>query len=263
MLNAVQTDSENRLHHERKSQGVIISSILLHARSKTRHLWSKVQKNIPRNIFTFTIKYLNNTLATKKNLCKWSHSSSSACSFCHQSESFQHIVSSCKSYLEDGRYTLRHNSVLLHISRTLSSLQDSSLYTDLPSFPSPSLITGDSLRPDLVLVLNSTTVYLLELTVGFESNIKINSERKSDTYRSLILALQDRFYDGFINLCMSALGIFGRSSDSYSSMLKDLHFDTTRQQQIIMTASIIAIRCTYFIFCRRNKSWPGPELHDF
>ena len=85
-------------------------------------------------------------------------------------------MSSCKSYLEDGRYTWRHNSVLLHISRTLSSLQDSSLYADLPSFPSPSLITGDSLRPDLVLVLNSATVYLLELTVSFESNMTINSD---------------------------------------------------------------------------------------
>ena len=51
VLNAVQTDNENRLHHELKSQGVIISSILLHASSKTRHLWSKVQKNMPRNIF--------------------------------------------------------------------------------------------------------------------------------------------------------------------------------------------------------------------
>ena len=150
---------------------------------------------MPRNIFNFTIKYLNNTLATKKNLCKWSLSSSSACSFCLQSESLQHIVSSCKSYLKDGRYTWRHNSVLLQISRTLSLLQDSSLYVDLPSFPSPSLVTGDSLRPDLVLVLNNTTVYLLELTVGFETNITISSERKSDKYRPLILALQEKFYD--------------------------------------------------------------------
>ena len=31
---------------------------------------------------------------------------------------------------------------------------NTSLYADLPSFPSPSLITGDSFRPDLVLVLN-------------------------------------------------------------------------------------------------------------
>ena len=81
----------------------------------------------------------------------------------------------------------------------------------------------------------------------------LNSERKSDKYRPLILALQEKFYDvKFINLSMSAFGIFGRSSDSFSSMLKDLHFDTTHQQQIIMKASNIAIGCTYFIFCKRR-----------
>ena len=88
-------------------------------------------------------------------------------------------MSSCKSYLEDGRHTWRHNSVLLHIFGTQCLLQDSSLYADLPSFPSPSLVTGDALRPDLVLVLNNITLYLLELNVGFESNIKINSDRKA------------------------------------------------------------------------------------
>ena len=264
VLHAIQTDNENHLHHELKSQGFIISSIILRASSNTRRLWSKLQKSMPRNIFSYTIKYLNNTLATKKNLCKWPLSSSSACSFYLQFESLQHIVSSCKCYREDGRYTWRRNSVLLHISRTLSLLQDSSLYADLPSFPFPSLITGDSLRPDLVLVLNSTAVHLLELTVGFESNLTINSERKSDKYRPLILALQEKHYVvKFINISMSALGMFGTSSDSFSSILKGLHFDTTRQQQIIMKASNIAIRCTYFIFCKRNKSWPGPELHDF
>ena len=35
----------------------------------------------------------------------------------------QHIVSSCKSYLDYGRYAWRHNSVLLAIDKSLSSLQ--------------------------------------------------------------------------------------------------------------------------------------------
>ena len=38
------------------------------------------------------------------------------------------------------------------LRKTLSSVVNSTLYADLPFFPSPSLITGDSLRPDLVLV---------------------------------------------------------------------------------------------------------------
>ena len=102
VLNAIQNDNEDLIRHELKSQGFILSSVLLHASSRTLSLWSKVQKNMPKNIFNFTIKYLNNTLATKKNLCKWFLSSTSACSFCFQSETLQHIVSSCKSFLDDG-----------------------------------------------------------------------------------------------------------------------------------------------------------------
>ena len=35
------------------------------------------------------------------------------------------------------------------------------VYVGLPSFPSPSWINSDSLKPDFVLVLNNTTLYLL------------------------------------------------------------------------------------------------------
>jgi len=166
---------------------------------------------MPSYIFNFTIKYLNNTLATRKNLRKWSLSSTSACSFCFQSETLHHIVSSCKSYLDDGRYTWRHNSVLLHLANSLSSLKNTSLFADLPSFPSPSLVTGDSLRPDLVLILNYTSVYMLELTVGFESNITVNSDRKLAKYCPLFNSLRTNYTSiKFVNFSMSALGIFWR-----------------------------------------------------
>ena len=169
---------------------------------------------MPKNSFNFIVKYMNNTLAT------------SACSFCFQSETLQRIVSSCNSYLQDSRYTWRHNSVLLHIANTLSSVVHSSLFTDLPIFPSPSLITGESLRTDLVLVLNNTSAYVLELTVGFESNIKINSDCKATKYHSLIANLHWSYSTvKFVNLSMSALGILETSSESFLSMLADLNID--------------------------------------
>ena len=73
--------------------------------------------------FNFTIKYLNNTLATIKKFFKWSLSSISASSFCLQFETLQHIASSCKSYLDDGRYTWRHNSVLSYLAKSMSSIK--------------------------------------------------------------------------------------------------------------------------------------------
>ena len=83
------------------------------------------------NIFNFTIKYLNNTLAARKNLFKWSLSDSPSCSFCLHPETLQHAVSSFRSYLEDGMYTWRHNSVLLFIAKSFSSLQHCLVYAAL------------------------------------------------------------------------------------------------------------------------------------
>ena len=59
----------------------------------------------------------------------------------------------------------------------------------------------------------------------------------------------------FVNLSMSALGIFGISSDTFLQMLNGLEliFNQNLAHHIIMKASNFAIRCTYYIYCRRNK----------
>ena len=209
----------------------------------------------------FSIKYLNNTLPTRKNLCKWSLSQSAACSFCLQSETLQHVISSCRCYLEEGRYTWRHNSVLLYLANTLSSLNQCTVYADLPSFISPCLITGDSLRPDLLLLTEDSTLYIIELTLGFETNMQANSIRKANKCTTLIKDLSSTYSKvTFINLSMSALGVMGSSCDSFLSLLQDLHFDKLMQKRIVMKTINIAIRSSYYIFCQRNKPWNSPEL---
>ena len=59
---------------------------------------------------------------------------------------------------------------------------------------------------------------------------------------------------------MSALGIFGTSSDTFLQMLNDLNFNQNLTHNIFMKASDIAIRCTYYIYCRRNKQLTSPDL---
>ena len=136
-----------------------------------------------------------------------------------------------KSYLDNGRYTWRHKYVLLAIAKSLSSLQHCTLFADPPSFASPSLITGDSLRPDLALISHDKTLYLLELTVGFGTNIFINSSRKSDKYNSLIKELNSKFSTvHFINLSMGALGILGTSSLTFPTMLDETGTDKAIQR---------------------------------
>ena len=261
VLKTIQHDHEERINNTLLSQGLVLSSILKFACNKTNSLWSTVQQSLPRNIFNFSIKYLNNTLPTRKNLCKWSISQSSSCSFCLQSETLQHVVSSCSSYLDEGRYTWRHNSVLLFLANTFSSFKQCTVYADLPSFLSPSLITGESLRPDLLLLTKDKLLYILELTIGFETNIQNNSNRKAAKYSSLLSELSPSYSKvTFINLSMGAIGTMGSSCTSFFSLLNELSFDKTIQKRVIMKAMTISIRSSYFIFCQRNKPWTNPDL---
>ena len=216
-LKAIQTKHEDRIKHELLSQGFVISSILKYSLSSTTSMWSKVQQSLPKNIFNFTVRYLNNTLATRKNLHKWSLSESPSCSFCLQSETLQHIVSSCKHNLDHGRYNWRHDSVLLCLSKSLSHFTDWSIYADLPSFP-------DSFRPDLFFYnKHNNKIQILEITVGSESNLKINSDRKLSKYRPLITSLSTSYQEiNFINMSTSALGVLDSSCDSLFKLLKSL-----------------------------------------
>ena len=70
------------------------------------------------------------------------------------------------------RYTWRHDSILQFISNNLSSQHIQNIYADLPSFPNPSVITGDHFRPDLLILTKDNCLYILELTVGYETNLR-------------------------------------------------------------------------------------------
>ncbi|CAB4023043.1 Hypothetical predicted protein, partial [Paramuricea clavata] len=76
------------------------------------------------------------------------------------------------------------------------SVDRSKLYVHLPSFitRAPSVITGDQLRPDLLLAIENKVLYVLELIVGFETNLNSNSDRKHKKYLPLI-SDQESNYD--------------------------------------------------------------------
>ena len=171
------------------------------------------------NIYNFVIKYLSNTLPTRKNLCLWKLRQSSDCQFCLLPETLLHVVAGCKVYLEQGRYTWRHNSVLSFLATSLKVVEGSSLYADIPGFPSPSIITGDALRPDLLLKTKDNCLYILELAIGFEKNLSNNAERKRLKYSRLVSDLRSQYKSvTFVNLSMSSLGIYANSCLSFLKM---------------------------------------------
>ena len=135
-------------------------------------------------------------------------------------------MAGCKTYLNEGRFTWRHDSVLSLIASTLKSLNYFNLYVDLPGYLSPSIITGDTLRPDLVLTIENKCMCILELTIGFESNLQTNATRKREKYQDLINK-QLHYYEEakFVNLSISTPGVFSETSLDLIEMLKDLEID--------------------------------------
>ena len=222
-------------------------------------MWSKAQSNLPKNIYSFTIRYINNSLPTRKNLTKWGIVSNSDCSLCLNQETLLHVVAGCQSYLP--RFTWRHDSILSFIAQTLQSVNNSNLFVDLPGFKSPSIITGDSHRPDLLLSISNDCLYILELSVGYESNLHNNVNRKKERYKDLISQQKEHYKSvKFINLSISSLGVFSKECHTLLEMLNDLGFDKKHQHFCIKKIMHIAIRTTYYIFCCRNKDWTNPDL---
>ena len=55
-------------------------------------------------------------------------------------------------------------------------------------------------------------------------------------------------------------GVFSNECSTFLEMMNDIGIDKTQQHYIIKKMISLAIRATYFIFCRRNKTWDSPDL---
>ena len=183
VLKAARQNHTDKFQSNLTLQGFIITFLLNHSLKAINSLWSSALSKLPKNIFNFSVRYLNNTLATRKNITLWNLLQTYDCSFCFQSESLLHVVAGCKTYLNEGRFTWRHDSALNFPASSLQCLNHCTFYVDLPEYLSPSLITGDDLRPDMLISTPCDTLYVIELSVGFETNLKNNANRKFTKYR--------------------------------------------------------------------------------
>ena len=247
------------------SQGFIIRAIWDAVMPEYKGLWLSTFDKMPRNIFNFCIRYLNNTLAANKNMFTWKKSASAQCSVCSAPQTLGHVIGGCAAHLNEGRYTWRHDSILKNLADYLRLKENLCVHADLERYSSPSVITGDDLRPDMVII-KGKLLYILELTVGFETNISKNAERKEQKYADLIENLQGRREQNkyekvlFVNLSLGALGIIGKESHNLKIMLQELGLSKSEEDYIVKKLINVCIRCTYFLFCKKDSNWPETEL---
>ena len=93
------------------------------------------------------------------------------------------------------------------------------------------MVTGDCLPPDFLLITKNKTLYILEFTIGFETNVKANSDHKALNYNPLHHVSRSIYSQiNFINLSLSILGTVGSSSDSFNELLKAVDIDSKIQK---------------------------------
>ena len=149
-------------------------------------------------------------------MARWGLSSPD-CSFCLNPESLLDVVSGCQQYLD--RFTWRHDSILNFIAKSLQPVINlhSSVYADVNGFLNPSIKTGENYRPDLLFLIQSKSLYVLELTVGF------NAVRKKEKYLNLINEMSRNYRCvKFVHLFMSSLSVFSDECSMFLDMMNDI-----------------------------------------
>ena len=260
-IKKIRSTTETQIKDELTTQSLVIKAIWEQGCTKYNTPWCKVLDSLPRNLYSFVTRYLSNSLANGTNAVKWGISTSAKCLFCNENQTLQHVISSCKTSLNEGRWNWRHDSILLNISRFLSTLPGVKVYCDVENteFLTPSVITGDQERPDIV-VIKDKVCKVLELTVGFETNILKNSKRKTERYKNLIERLGNDYNVEYIDLSMGGIGIIGSDSKNIRKMFIELGLSTEETDYLVRKVINVCIRSTYYLFCRRNKEWEGPSL---
>ena len=137
------------------------------------------------------------------------------------------------------------------------------LYADLLDYLSPTMITGEDLRPDMVICDNSGKWYVSELTCCCETNISKNISRKEQKYDQLIKDLSTIRAIVFINLVISSIGTIAKESKLLIDMLEKIGLNDNEISATIRKLINITIRSTYFIFCKRDSEWRNPDLLTF
>ena len=155
---------------------------------KENRIWNRIMDGLPPGQLSFVLRAASDTLPTPLNLCRWKYRTDPKCSLCGSNfPTVRHVLNSCPTSLEQGRFTWRHDSVLQKlVSAILPTLSEGEkVYADLlnlracdnSSATIPEKIITTSARPDLVLVREKEVV-LMELTIPHNSLEAMNNAQR-------------------------------------------------------------------------------------
>lgn len=80
--------------------------------------WNDLWHMAPLRI-SFILRSAYDLLPSNANLVKWGKSEDPSCPLCNGKQTVEHVLSSCKAALTQGRYTWRHNQVLKELAEAV------------------------------------------------------------------------------------------------------------------------------------------------
>ena len=157
-------------------------------------LWVRAVQQLPPEPLKFALNASLNTLPTNSNLHMWGKKASNICPLCRaSSQTLSHVLNNCPMAMELRRYSHRHDAVLQVIGNFIKNHlpPQFSISIDSPSevYRFPQHITPTNLRPDIVWWSDQRReLWLLELTVSYESGVADARARKAAKYHDLVEA---------------------------------------------------------------------------
>ena len=219
--------------------------------------WTNMLNQMPESIFCFARKALQQQLPTAANLARWKRIVNPSCILCHSDkpQTNKHVLSNCESPVALKRYTNRHDQILEAMVNWLKiSKNDSqSIVADLKCEGSVPVsdIFEDCYRPD-ICIIDSKSVYVLELTVCHETNLIKSKQYKMNKYENLKNSLRPKHQHRNVFVFTWEVTTLGFVSD-LQDFTKSLRFPNV-PKEIINSITKIALIQSFEIYCKRNKT---------
>ena len=192
------------------------------------------------------------------------------CPFCGNVQTLLHVLSNCGAFLDQGRYTWRHNSVLNSIIGLLCPALGPSfkMYSYIPGFEAPHggtipphiLVTN--LRPDLFIVSeNLKKAIVIELTCPWDANVQRSHTYKQEKYAPLVADLSQRLTVFHFSIEVTVRGQISKENQNRIKAFVFRCCDAPGKLagKIVKCSSKAALLASFSLFsARKEPAWLSP-----
>ena len=219
-------------------------------------IWAKTIQALPQQQMKFALNAALDTLPHNANLHLWKKKESDACPLCGERQTLIHALSCCEAARDLRRYNTRHDMVLQCCTNTIhENLPPTTHFTaDLDSgYNFPTHIAPTDLRPDIAWWNEEERkLWIVELTVPFETGFDNARERKETKYEELVLSARNNGYETtLLTLEVGARGV--PSMLGFKKLQHTLSLTNHQLKSLLANCVQKAIEGSFLIWTNRNK----------